>query len=307
MKLNYPDANIDFLVNNKVIELVQDYPNINKVHSIEKDSLTHIKKICKENNYDLAIAVRPLFVIALTIFLAGVKYRLGTGYRWYSFLFNIKHYEHRKYSVNHELKYNLNLLDELECRKIENVQPVLSVNPETAKNVEAKLETIGVDVEKKFIVIHPGSLGSAKRWKAENFSELINLLINDNSFKLNIMLTGTNADKQTLSAIEKELKNRENVYTITDLSLKEFAALCYMGDLFISNSTGPIHIAAAVGAFCVGFYSPVKVESAARWGPYTDKKKIYTPETGDNTAKDNVMDEIKPVDVYKFVMNYISK
>ena len=307
LKLNYPDAKIDFLVNRKVFELVQDYPNINKVHAIEKDSITHIKKICKENDYDLAIAVRPLFVIALALFLAGVKYRLSTGYRWYSFLFNIKHYEHRKYSVKHELEYNLNLLDELGCKRIENVQPALNVNPEETEKVVAKLESIGVDIKKKFIIIHPGSLGSAKRWKSANFTELINMLINDDSFKLNIILTGTKDDELTLNAVEGGLKNKEIVYEITDLSLKEFAALCKMSVLFTSNSTGPIHIAAAVGAYCIGFYSPVTVESAARWGPYTERKKIFTPETTDYTANGGVMDKIKPVEVYEFIMNYISK
>ena len=307
MKLNYPDAKIDFLVNRKVFELVQDYPNINKVHAIEKDSLTHIKRICKENDYDLAVAVRPLPMIAMALFLAGVKYRLGTGYRWYSFLFNLRHYEHRKYSEKHELEYNLNLLDELGCKRIDNAKPVLNVNPEETEIVINKLKSEGVDTKKKFIIIHAGSLGSAKKWKAENFTELINLIIFDGSFKKNIILTGTKADEETLNAVVSGLKKKENVYKITDLSLKEFAALCKMCILFISNSTGPIHVAAAVGAFCAGFYSPVTVESAVRWGPYTDKKKIFTPENGNISAKDDVMDQIKPDEVYKFIMSYISK
>lgn len=295
------------MVNRKVFELVQDYPNINKVHAIEKDSLTHIKKICKENNYDLAIAVRPLFVIAIALFLAGVKYRLSTGYRWYSFLFNIRHFEHRKFSVKHELEYNLNLLDELECKKIENVQPVIAVKPGMTEKIQIKLDKLGVDKKKKFIIVHPGSRGSAKTWKAKNFTELINLLVNDSSFSLNIILTGTKLDELILNAIENGIKNRENVYKITDMNLEEFAALCKMCVLFISNSTGPIHIAAAVGTFCIGFYSPLTVESAVRWGPYTEKKKVFTPEIGVNGHENDVMDEIKPVDVYKFIMNYISK
>jgi len=307
LKLNYPDTKIDFLVNRKVSELVQDYPNINKVHAIEKDSLTDIKNICKENKYDLAIAVRPLFVIALALFLSGVKYRLGTGYRWYSFLFNIKHPEHRKYSTKHELEYNLNLLDELGCKRIENVQPVLNVAAETSERVEAKLKTIGVDVKKKFIIIHPGSLGSAKRWKAENFAELINMLVNNRSFALNIILSGIKADETIINAVVNGLKSKENVFEITDLNLKEFAALCKMSVLFICNSTGPIHIAAAVGAFCIGFYSPVTVESAVRWAPFTERKKIFTPADIFQKSNEKVMDKIKPEDVCKFIFKFLEK
>ena len=197
------------------------------------------------------------------------------------------------------------MLDELGCKKIENVKPVLNVSPETTGKVEAKLKAIGVDIKKKFIIIHPGSLGSAKRWKAENFAELINMLQNANPFSFNIILTGTKADELILNALRNGVKNKENVYEITDLNLKEFAGLCKMCVLFVSNSTGPIHIAAAVGAFCVGFYSPVTAESSVRWGPYTDKKKLFTPEIRDNTAMADVMDEIKPAEVHEFIINFI--
>ena len=100
LKSNYVNAKIDILVNKRVAELIDDFPNINKVHSIEKDTLKAIKGICDENKYDVAIIVHPNFNIALAFYLARVKYRIGTGYRWYSFLFNLKHYQHRKYSEN---------------------------------------------------------------------------------------------------------------------------------------------------------------------------------------------------------------
>lgn len=302
LKYNYPDANIDFLVNKRVIELVQDYPNINKVHAIEKDSLKDILKVCRENKYDLAVLVRPIFSIALAVFFARIKYRLGTGYRWYSFLFNIKHMGHRKYSVKHELEYNLDLLDELGCKRIENIIPGLKVEDSHLDKVKVKLRERGVDFLKDIIIFHPGTLGSAKIWRVENFVKLVDLLSNDKSCDFNLFVTGTKGDDVILNKVVSAVGNK--VFVIKDLNLKEFSALCKIAKMVVSNSTGPIHIAAAVGTFCVGFYSPVKAENAVRWAPYTEKKKIYIPEVKEGNVPDNVMDRIEPGEVFEFIKDY---
>ncbi len=294
------------MVNRRIFELIKDYPNINKVQSIEKDSLKDIKQICKDGNYDLAIIVRPLFIIALAVYFSGIKNRLGTGYRWYSFLFNIKHYEHRKYSTKHELEYNLDLLDELGCKRIENMQPKLNVSDELLGKVKGKFVSKGINIEKPFIIIHPGTLGSAKTWNSENFSKLIELLKGDKRFNYNIFVTGTKSEDSILKGVANRLGNKGNVYIINDLDIREFAALCKMSRLFVSNSTGPIHIAAAVGAFCVGFYSPVRQESAVRWAPFTDKKKIFSPEFTEGESLTNIMNKIRPEEVKNFIMNFLN-
>ena len=284
LKQYFPDASIDFLVNKRVSELISDYPNINKVHSIEKERLRDIMRICKKGDYDLAIAVRPLFSIALALYLTGIRYRLGTGYRWYSFLFNIRHYQHRKYAEKHELEYNIDLLRELGILVNDYPVPKIHVSEDA---LNAVWKRVG---DRRFIVIHPWSSGSALAWKKENFDELIRLLKDDKEFDYDIIETGI-----------------EQGYT-----LKELAALISLASLFVSNSTGPIHIAAAVGTFAVGIYSPVRAESQVRWAPYTDKKKIFVPE-GNETAigtvgeHSSVMDSIKPVEVYRFIKSYLSK
>ena len=305
LKQNYPNSRIDFLVNKRVSELISEYPNINKVHAIEKDSLRDIRRICKENKYDLAIVVRPLFKIALALFLSGIKYRLGTGYRWYSFLFNIRHYRHRKFSIKHELEYNLDLLGELGCKRPDNIAPVLEIEDRLIKEVKNKLGRKGIELSKEFIILHPGTLGSARSWKPANFAGLINLIASDKTCNFNILITGTNSDEPVLNDVVSNIKSADNVYVIDDFNLKEFAGLIKLASLFVSNSTGPIHIAAAVGTFCIGFYSPVTVETAARWGPYTERRKIFSPPATESSNPD-AMDKIVPEEVFDFMKNFMS-
>lgn len=297
LKFNFPDAEIDFLVNKKVADLIHDYPNINKVHTIEKENIKDIHRIADEGGYDLAVVVYPGFKTALALFLASIKYRLGTAYRWYSFLFNIKHHQHRKYSVKHELEYNLDLLDELGCKRQDKIELKLDVKEPELLSMKKKLAENNISLDKPFIIIHPGSFGSALTWKKENFIKLINLIYGNETASINIFLTGTKAENELLNEIKTKTDDR--VFIVNDLSLKELAALIKQAKMFISNSTGPIHIAAAVDTFIIGFYSPIKVQSETRWGPYTDNKKIFTPKT--NSGDESIMDEIIPEEVYQFI------
>lgn len=300
---NYPYAKIDFLVNERIYDLISDYPNINKVHTIEKVTASGIMRLSRENNYDLAVVVHPEFRIALGLFLGGVKHRLGTAYRWYSFLFNIKHYQHRKDSIKHELEYNLDLLIELNCIGLKQLKPVIKVKGNLYDKLKEKLLDEGADITREFIVVHIPSLGSAKVWSDDNFIELIKMILSDLMCEFNIILTGTYDDAAQVNRVVSNLPENKRVFTVLDLNLSELAALLKMASLFIGNSTGPIHIAAAVGTFVIGLYSPVKVESHLRWGPYTGKKKLFAPVEDDNTR--DVMDDIEPGEVFSFVKNYM--
>jgi len=299
----YPEAGIDLLVNKRVYELVCDYPNINKVHSIEKVSTKAVFDVCREGRYDLAIIVYPTFEAAYGVYKAGVKYRLGTAYRWYSFLFNLKHRQHRKHSIKHESSYNLDLLSELNIYVDKQLVTRLQATDEQAHRAMDKLKGIGVDTSKPYIVIHIPSLGSAKVWSDENFRKLLELMLKDVNICYNVILTGTESDISQVKGIVDSLPENSRVYSIFSLNLKELAALIKKAELFLGNSTGPIHIAAAVGTYVVGLYSPVKVESAVRWGPLTDKKKIFQPESDKKDI--DVMNEISPQQVFDFINSYM--
>lgn len=305
LKACYPAGVIDFIVNKRVYDLVFDYPNINKVHAIEKVTIGGIKRIAAEGNYDLAICVFPRFKVAMGLYLAGVKYRLGTAYRWYSFLFNLRHFQHRKESIKQESEYNLDLLSEVNCNTGKDLSPSLEVTGEQVVALEGMLNSVGINIGIKYIVVHVSSLGSAKVWSDENFISLLNLILNDKLLDHDIFLTGTKPDIYQVKHIAAGTKNSSRVKIIPELSLKGLAALLKKSEMFIGNSTGPIHIAAAVGTFVIGLYSPAKTENQLRWGPLTERKKVFSPVIDDNSR--NVMDDIKPEEVFAFIKSYFLK
>jgi ADP-heptose:LPS heptosyltransferase len=81
-------------------------------------------------------------------------------------------------------------------------------------------------------------------------------------------------------------------------------ALIEKSHIFIANSTGPLHIAAALGKYVIGFYPNQLACSSKRWGPYSDKSYVFTPEgecedcKREQCASPDCMNSIKVTDVF---------
>ncbi|MGQ9642410.1 MAG: glycosyltransferase family 9 protein [Ignavibacterium sp.] len=312
IKQHYPKAKVTFLVRAYTKALVENNHFIDEVIILKEEStkiliVENVKQL-KKKNFDTAIIVYPTFKIALITFLSGIKYRVGSGYRLYSFLFNKKVYEHRKDAVKHELEYNLSLLTQLGINHIggtNNVSFDLDVNKSSLNKVESLLGSLGIKNKEKFMIIHPGSGGSAVDLPIEKFIELVKMLSDK---KIKIVLTGSENEKE----ICNQLVLNELVFNLAgELNLEELIALISKCSLLIANSTGPIHIAAALDKYTFGFYPKVKVCSAKRWGPYTEKKFIYEPEiecdncTVEQCAELNCMNSINVARVYNNIIKVL--
>jgi heptosyltransferase-3 len=92
-----------------------------------------------------------------------------------------------------------------------------------------------------------------------------------------VVVTGSK-NEQPLIELVRSLSGDRVIALPDQLSIREFAAFIKKSALFIANSTGPIHIAAAVGTPLIGFYPHITALSAQRWGPWTDKKIIFSPQ-----------------------------
>lgn len=313
IKKQYPDCKVSFLVRDYTKNIVRHHPFIDEVLVLKEDngnvSLSDNINLIKQRNFDNCIVVYPRFRISMIIFLSRIKNRIGTGYRWYSFLFNKKVYEHRKNAERHELEYNFNLLEKLEIKNSvaeSNVAYDLKVDESSLKNVNKMLVDEKLDLQKPIIIVHPGSGGSSVDLPINKFAELVSKLDDD----YQIILTGS---KNEIKLCEK-IKSSGKVKNMAGrFNLDELTALISKSVMFISNSTGPIHIAAALGKYTVGFYPKIVSCSKERWGPYTNKKLVYEPQidckncTREQCEKLNCMDSIDMTKVYSDIKNVLNK
>ena len=279
IKKQHKDYRITFLVRDYTKDLLLNHPFIDEVITLDEKNnkiklSSNIKKIAK-CKFGYAIVVNPSFKIALIIFLSGIKVRIGSGFRLYSILFNRRVYVHRKYAGMHELEFNVDLLRQIgivEKINKRNVNFSLQVDLESQEWIDRLLVQKKIDKTKPIIIIHPGSGGSAIDLPIIKFKELINnILLLD---KFNIILTGTNDEK----ILCDEINISDKVINLAGLlSLKQLTALINRCSIFIANSTGPLHIAAALNKYVIGFYPKIIVCSAKRWGPYTTKSFVFEP------------------------------
>ena len=313
---HYPQAHIAMLIRPYTAELVEDDPVVDQIllHDDEKQPASFMSLVSslRADRFDVVFHTHPRFRLALLTWWAGIPVRVGTGYRWYSFLFNKKVFEHRRDAKRHELEYNLNLLQAVGCDPGElHVAPSLAVHPRRLGEVKAMLAEAGIGADDRIVILHPGSGGSAREWSPDHFGALGNRLSGIPGVK--IVVVGLKSEEARIERV-RSAAGTSAAALVNRLTIGQYAALSKLSSLLISNSTGPIHIASAVGTPVIGLYSQIVPLSAARWGPYTDKKTIFTPKDkspdcrtclGSRDGSCECMDSISVDEVYRGALPYL--
>lgn len=279
IKKHFPECRVSFLLREYTKDLAANNPYIDEVIVLKenkgKPAFFSNYRLIKGKNFDTVLSVYPRIKLALIYLLAGIKTRAGSGYRWYSFLFNKKIYEHRKYGNKHELTHNINLLKLIgidETVTEESVEYGLSAGEDIKSKVKDALIKAGIDLSLPVIIFHPGSRGSAVDLPLVKMKELVKKTAALGN--LNIILTGDSREFDICATFPAE----KNIFNLCGkFNLAELIALAGFADILVANSTGPIHIAAALGKYVIGFYPKIKAQSPARWAPFTEKKKIFVP------------------------------
>jgi ADP-heptose:LPS heptosyltransferase len=289
----FPDVKIHFLVRKYVKDLIENYPPVdNLIFSDDFKNNSDFIQYLKKEKFDAVINVFPRLELAISFYRAGIRTRIGTGFRWFSFLYNKKMYQHRKYAEKHESEYNIDLLKTITERATYNRNFFFSyTNYEKTKLFE-KLKSEKINITDNYIIIHPGSKGSAKDWSVENFKDYINLFL-DEFGDFFVILTGTEEEKKIISEIISSVRQKNSVINLAEkLNLRELMIVIDNSKLFISNSTGPIHIAGALNKNIIGFYPNSAPMNAKRWRPLSENSVILSPvDLSDN------MNDIKPENV----------
>lgn len=312
LRSHLSDCRISLLVRPYTSELIAGTEGLDQIlHYEERDGRKNFWQMLAEirsQKFDLVLVSHPRFRIAMLLILAGIPVRVGSGYRWYSFLFNRKVFEHRKTAEKHEAEYNISLLRVLgvEVQRVPHV--ALPVPQEAREKALAELANLGISSASRFVVLHPGSGGSAREWRPERFGDLAKRL-SDLGFP--VVISG---NRNEASLVYKVVQCSQGTARALAgrLSLKELAALLSLSGGFVSNSTGPLHIAAAVGTPVVAMYPPIRECSPTRWGPLSEKKKVFTADNtrcprckGGPCQGNDCMDQITVDDVCSAVLGFL--
>jgi ADP-heptose:LPS heptosyltransferase len=120
-----------------------------------------------------------------------------------------------------------------------------------------------------FVGVHASGGRESKQWHLDRFAGVARRLAE--SRRATIVLTGSAADRPLVDAVRRELTGLPVVDAAGTLDLPSLAALLARLDLFITGDTGPMHLAAAVGAPIVALFGP---SNPLRYGPLGAHQRI---------------------------------
>ncbi len=273
------DARITFIVQEYTRSIAALNPFIDDIISIPSRDLSGgiaaFSRILREQRLDAAFFAYPRPRLAFAARLAGIPLRAGIAYRWYSFLFTHRRKEHRHPSRLHERDYNLRLLESAGIDAEDGLLPRLEISAALRAEARTVLEAATLDARRPFAVLHPGSGGSARDWSAGRFAELAQRL-GQHAEGMQTLVTGTAAERTLVEEVVRGSGGQAHALA-APVSLTQLAAILSEARLCVANSTGPLHLAAAVGTPVLGLYPFERVQHPRRWGPLGRTTRVLLP------------------------------
>ena len=173
--------------------------------------------------------------------------------------------------VGHQAYYYLHLLWQVGIIQgtDRHPKPHLEVPERILTLAQHRLRQLGVTVSGPILGIHPGaSFGPAKRWLPERFAELADRLMEESSCQ--VLFFGSPGEEPLAKEICRRMRQKA-VNLAGATTLLEFMALAKSCHAFVSNDSGPMHLAAALGVPLVALFGSTDERAT---GPLGQQIKI---------------------------------
>lgn len=260
LKIYFPNASFSIIGTKASCGIYSRDKRIDKIFiDSTKDSSNRLRatfKFAKEiGKYDIAINFTNSFFSALLIYLTKSSLRIGYAKNLRGFLLNKK----VKFIKNiHQVLLYQNLISELIGEEIITKN---AFNNKPLKLISREIKGFRKDYLKPYIGINPGAFyGSAKRWEEKYFIEIILHFLEHDYM---VFLFGSD----DLSNITSSIKNHKNfINLVNKTSIEELCDYIAMMDLFITNDSGPMHIAASLSVPIVAMFGATNSKETSPWG-----------------------------------------
>jgi heptosyltransferase-2 len=251
----WPDAEIDLLVQPQWAPLVAADPDLHEVVPFAKrreargvGGLWRTARHLAKRRYDLALCPHPSFRSASLLWLARIPQRVGfadsAGF-WF--------FTHRlaRDRTLHEVDRVLSLPVALGYRVPDQDRtPRLRLNPLVARDADERFARWGLPLDRPFVAAHPGSVWETKRWLPEGFAAVLSDLADDG---FTPVVVGGPDDMELANLVQDRCRTLP-VNLAGRLTLAELALVLSRAALFVTNDSGPMHIAGAFGTPVVAIF-----------------------------------------------------
>lgn len=243
LSLRFPDAEIHLFVRKGVEPLFESQKELTAVHGFDKRGAQKGMKAAfaygadiGRQGFDLWISAHTSMRSAVVAAATGIKDRIGYDAPWYNRLI-----------YTDTVKRRFDELEEVE-RLMALGEPlgIPGIAPQTDLNLPASILAEAKDFFTQFdgnpvIGVHPGSTWETKKWPELNFAETICRCL-DEGFR--VILFGGPDEKDLCDTVLQDCVRADEVVNLAGkLGLQQLAAYIRQLDIYLTNDSGPMHIA----------------------------------------------------------------
>ncbi len=272
----FPKARLTAMCRSPLCELLKEDPEIDELFCFSKTSgfgrrseRRDIIEKLRKGKYDLGILLTHSFSSAWWFWQGKVKYRLGYQCNGRRFLLTHSFPFPEDIQNKHLVITYKALLQPLGLTSSD-TPPRLYLKPKEIADARTLLAQRGVPKDAQIVGINPGATyGSAKCWLPERFREVTERLLKDPD--LYIVFFGDQATTGIVKEVSADLPARV-INLAGTTSLRELASLISLCDVLLTNDSGPMHIADALGTPIVALFGST---SEVVTGPYRQGTVIH--------------------------------
>jgi heptosyltransferase-2 len=256
-----PSYLVDLWKTNSYVDEIIPFQKKGGIGSLWED--LNLSQSLKERNFDLAVILPRSFRSALHIFLARIPIRIG--YRDEGRSLFLTHGIRRTKEILHvhRVYYYQKLLEPL--GKIEDPpSPQIFLREEDRKWANRVLKDLGIPEGKPLIGMNPGATyGLAKCWYPDRFGEVGKRL--SEKWQARVLLFGKEEERPIVHEILKHMGTK-GIDLTGKTGLLQLAALMERCHLLVTNDTGTMHVATAVGTPVVAIFGSTPPLTTGPWG-----------------------------------------
>ena len=266
LKLSYPDAEIDLLVQSGTQDVLKNNPNISKIFLTNSKNISRLRNffydlylllLIRQRKYDLLIVTDRGERGAFLSRFSKAKRKIGRKDESSKYI-NSSYTDFFSYHGDrHIIELNLDPINIL-GRKIQSYGLEIYPQKSDFEFVKKKMKNI-----KKFIHLHPSSQRKYKTLDSQLLAEIIDFC--EEILKVKVVLTGNGEDDQNQIKSILSLVSSKPINLCNKLSIMQTAALNKMADILIVVDTAIMHISTANNTPVIAFFGPTAVNN---WGPW---------------------------------------
>jgi len=258
IRRHLPATEITLLASPLIAELFSPHEWVDKVIVYDREGRhsggsgrLRLANELHRHRFDAVLIMPNSFDSALIPWLARIPERFGKSSDGRGFMLTHGYHPHKPSTAEHEVDYYLNLVGHFgiptNCREIR-----LSVTNTEMQQAEQMLADKNISTDDFIIGINPGAaFGSAKRWYPDRFAEVANRLAD--MWAAKVVIFGGPKETDIAGQIEDYMGGK-CLNLAGKTSMRELMALIKRCNFFVTNDSGPMHIAAAFGVPLVAIF-----------------------------------------------------